>query len=1262
MPEPTTTTILGLRMVAPILVKLVPWAWKSLPSNSAVAKAIRATAERYLTRLPGIGPALETWVLSDAFGAHVESVESGALVDAEVVHVELFLKTTGYGRGVSSLENITEALVFFYTELSGQLLDGEHGMRIIGAKLDTIHREMLDQRRPRPGPDLEALPYRPTIETEATSHAASEADRKAEVQLDLIKTLIDKRQASTALRLLEALQDPVNRGLVSPAIRFRFFVNKGVCLMLEGDWDQAEAEFNRAQTLEPTNRKALINLAQIARLRDKQEEALQWLKPVLSQDSDDSSANALRFACLHELNRDSEVQALLNAQPTLANDSDVLYTLGYIAHDQQKFDEAEHYLRRHNELDANRPEAWELLGRAILMPAQRQLQRTAASPNWIPDEVRARIEEAEAFFSKAEQLLVGSESRRELKYTLVNRGVARTLLGRYDDARQDHEYALRLDPSMEGVKRNLGSLYLHTERPDEAVRCFEQIHSPELKAEVVPLLAGAYLNLNKPADARVLLESMVGSSQGEDRLIVKDLLLIACQRLKDAAACDELLSSLASIPDDPEAHRIIAEYYSREGDFDKAVASARSAVERAGVQQAARYRVQLGDILYRAKRFDEAADTYQLVPVPLDDSPESRRRLIALFNAGRMGKALQVAQGVRNGGPAVPEFSEIEALIYERTGDLDSANRLRTELMRTGASPERQKLKMALNHFRQGKEVEATELTLQVGLDSIVADSESIQDAAMLRTLLRLPDALVFAYRLLQEEPNSPEIHLFYVNTFLRREEVDKDLFHPDVVAADCVVTLRHGAENQTLTVVDGESDTAKDWLSTGHPLAVQMFGRRIGDRFRFPEGGPFESEYEIQAVQSKYVRAFQDCMGRFAERFPAHYGLARIEVEDDDITKIVVMLDRQRTRAELILDIYRRGKLPACAAARLFGKSEVEMFRAFIEDRRIKILSYHGTLERMAEEEQILSKTKRVLLETSAFVTLQSLGLLTKLAGAFDAIHVTQQQIDALTEAMMNLFPEKHTGYLLSDTPGHIQVFNRTSEEVTREREFYQQLLDFTRMKCQVVAPGGQMALEEIGKLEIQEILGTVALSTLSTAVDSGLVMVSDDLPLRVLAQSSYSLSNVGSLSVLRHLRARSVISESEYHESVQWLVDRGFSFVSITKDDLVWVLKKNHWSPTAEVAAFLQALAGPDYNAEDAISIGLEVLNELWNEPLLSVTRQLTSDLLLSVLITGRDRQQVLRRLELMNRRRFAIWTPATAQIQEVIRSWRPRRWNRN
>ncbi|MBA3973802.1 MAG: hypothetical protein C0504_06240 [Candidatus Solibacter sp.] len=1257
MPE-LTTILVALKSVAPALLKAAPWLWKTLPRNTPIGKAIAVTVGQYSSRIPSFEADLEAWVMCDAFRAHVEAIEGGALIGADASHVDLFIRTTGCGLGLSSPETVAEGLGFFYSELCGQLLDGEHGMRFLGTMVQTQNREMMDLLKSRPGPGTESLSYRPAVETDATSRATTEEDRKANITLDSIKVLIDTRRTSAALSLLATLQDSVDKGHVSSPVRFRFIVNKGVCLMLEGKWDEAEAEFEAAQILEPNNRKALINLAQVAHFRGRQNEALAYVERVLSQDPSDPSANALRLACLYELGRGDEVQAALEAQPALADDGVVLYTLAYIALDQQKFDEAELYLRRHNKVDETYPEAWEMLGRAIVIPAQRQLQQTAASTNRIPDDLRERIEEAESCFTRAEELLQAADSRRELKLTAMNRGVARTLLGHFEAARQDFETALRIDPSMEDLKRNLGSLCLHMGKPAEALQFFEQIQSSALRAEVSPLMAAAYLALKQPASARAVLAPIIDSDHPDEKLFVEDLYIQACQKMGETVECEARLASLSSRSGSPAARRIEADYHVRQRNWDQAITCARQAAELAPDPLKPRYQLMLADTLFRADRFGEAAEIYQLLPIPSDESSESRQRLISLYNSGRLQKALEVAQAVRNGGSAIADFSEIEALVFERAGSPATANRLRSELLDAGAHPERQKLRMAINHFRMGENDHAASRTLDVSLDSIASDSESLRDAAMLRTLLGLPDALVFAYRLLQQDPNSPEAHVFYVNTFLRREEVDHSLLNPETVGKDCEVALCRGAEKQALTIVEGESDTAKDWISTEHDLAKHLVGKRAGDKFRFPEGEPTEAEYEIKGVQSKYVRAFQECMGRFNVRFPAHYGLTRIDVKDDDITQIVLMLERQRAHADLILSFYSNGQLPSCAAARLFGKSDVETFRALVQDPRIKVLSYYGSLARMGEETAALSVARAILLEASALVTLQSLGLLLKVAAAVDRVCVTQQQVDALAEAVASLFPEKQTGHLFSDSPGHIQMVSRTSEEAIREQGFYQQLLSFVRTNCQVLAPGGEVGLGHFGKVEDQSILGSAALSAISTSAESGILLVSDDLPLRSLARNSYAVVTAGTLSLLKCLRTRSVISEDEYHEAVQWLVGRGFSFVSVDNRDLIWVLKRNGWSPKGEVAAILQALTGPGCNQQDALSVGLDVLHEIWAEPLPPATQQLTSDLLLLALVTGRNGLEVLHALEAMNRRRSLIWTPATEQIRSVIRSWRSNR----
>lgn len=1249
------TLFSALNAAAPELRKAAPWLWKQLPQNTPIGRAITRTAEQFSTRLPAFDRSLETWIQSDSFRAQVHALEQGAVVESEISHAEQFVQATGFGLTAYSLDVVLEGLVFFYSELYLQLCEGDQGMRVVGAQVIAIHEELIHQRQDRAGSHFEQLPYRPPVQSDTYTVAVNADDRCAEVELSLIKLLVDKRQPRTALTLLAGLQDRVDSGQLSMAIRLRFYLNKGVCHLLLGQWDAAGQEFLRAQTIDPINRKTLINLAQVAIFKRHFESGLKDSERILAQDPNDSYGNSFRLVCLHELGRDEEITQLLKSQPALADDAQCLYTLAYLAADRGDYDEAEHYLRRHNKTSQDSAEVWELLGRTIVIPAQRELKAGAASTEWIPDAIRQRLEEAETCFSRAEALVATAETPRELMSILANRGMVRSLLGRYEDARKDCERALQIDPSVEEVRSNLGRLFLIQDNLTEAAATLEAIRSPEARADIAPVLATVYIELNKPAAARDVLESLADANNRDDRVMILGLLLLAYDKLGDAGGRDRILTALSHIKGDPEARRAAAEHYARKGDFDSATGLLRQAIEHSGEARAARYHLVLAHTLYRARRFAEAVQEYDQVPIPVGQSRECLRHLAALFLAGHFSRALNLAQAVRRGGPAVPDFSEIEALIQERLGDLESANRLRGELLDASIAPEHQKLRMAVNYLRQARRDDAAALVVGIDLAATADNPELLQEAAELRTLLELPGALDFAYQLLQIRSNDPEAHLFFVNAFFRREKIDVGIFHPKAATADCVVQLRHGDRTRRITIIGGETDTSRDWLSVSHPFAAQMFGKRVGETFLFPVDGPGSIEYQIEAIQSKFVAAFQDCLDRFNERFPAAYGLTRVEVSPGDPTEIVLMLERRRAHAARVLELYRSGHAPACMIAHLLGKSDAEFFRALISDEQLNVLSFDGTPDAIRREDASLAPAASILLEVSALVTLHSLNLLDVVTADFSQVLVTQQTADSLSEVLINLFPEREGGSIYSDTPGHICIISRSSDEAVQAKTFYQSLLEYVQSACHVVAT---QALEEFEAPTIRKTLGETAVSSLSAAKASGTLLVSDDLPLRVLAQNSHAIPTVGSLSLLRRIRNAGQLSREAYHDAVQWLVQHRFVFVSVDKDDIVWVLQKNNWLPTPDVATAFDTLSGPDCDLNGAVRIGLEVLREIWSQPLLPTTAQLLSDLLLHALVTGRNALQTIRLVASLHDRSSPLWTPASQQIQNVIRSWRPTR----
>src|SRR5207253_10098835 len=116
---------------------------------------------------------------------------------------------------------------------------------------------------------------------------------------------------------------------------------------------------------------------------------LELASRVLELTAKDVNAFSVQLACLHQLGRKTDLDSLLSSNTWLLDEQSCLYTVAFIAFDEGRFEEAEHYLRRHNEKDSKYADAWNLLGSSILVPAQRQIRDRAAARNLIPTEIRA---------------------------------------------------------------------------------------------------------------------------------------------------------------------------------------------------------------------------------------------------------------------------------------------------------------------------------------------------------------------------------------------------------------------------------------------------------------------------------------------------------------------------------------------------------------------------------------------------------------------------------------------------------------------------------------------------------------------------------------------------------------------------------------------------------------------------------------------------------------------------------------------------------
>ena len=253
-----------------------------------------------------------------------------------------------------------------------------------------------------------------------------------------------------------------------------------------------------------------------------------------------------------------------------------------------------------------------------------------------------------------------------------------------------------------------------------------------------------------------------------------------------------------------------------------------------------------------------------------------------------------------------------------------------------------------------------------------------------------------------------------------------------------------------------------------------------------------------------------------------------------------------------------------------------------------------------------------------------------------------------------MNIKSEKRTGHIFSDSPGHIQFVEHSANEMNAEKAFYERIEQFLRSSVELIAPGAGQALGEYERAGVQTTLGTAAASTVTTASGTGILMYSDDLALRLVARNQYKVPSFWSQTLLQDLRDKGLISQGDYHLAVVRLIQFGFHFVSVNQPDLVWAIRDSDWTPSPGVAKVLGTLAGPDCKLGDAVNVALDVLHEIWATPVSHAAKIALLDLMIQVLVTGRDGTAVLRVLNNRNATRSRIWTNATGEIQQSIRLW--------
>jgi len=1222
-----------------------------------VENAINDTAGEF-PEVPGVPECLRKWTDSEGFKdvlAHLQSGGADAAPSERVV-TSFIEQSEFYFDPDSERAVVAEAIVAtYFRRLLDHLYDTER-FQILGRQNEAILQEL---RTPRSRAETAEPPALSANDEDFVEPEFAGLHAK----IDAARELLKEGRLAAAKQVLEAIRDSAYIAGSSPRVRFRVLTNLGNCALEENDYEGAFRGFQLALEQMPESLKALANAAVGNLVTSRFDDALELADRALERDPRNGHAAAVRVQALHQLGRNDDVDRFLENNKWVQTHSESALSCASVLADRGQNQRARALIERKVTISPDDAVAHHMLGSVIVEPVQARLRKTVPFAWALREQDRGDLEAAHGALSRAVELTEGKERDSFLAAVLISRAAVSAFLGREENALADCEQAQSLAKDEPGLLRNLGILLFQREQPREALGLFLRIPDWQRDPDLVVHVARAAADAGEIGDALEYLRGLRERLPADDPIQVRiaETLLFLPEDRRDAAEplVQAVLADLeARLPEHPEALRVRALFARQADALDLALGLLQKALALSDRDSHHRVRLALSEVFAQQGRPGEAADAIAELVTPDRDHPFLRRYAIHLFNAGRFGEALELSQDARGDGPALPVVTEIEATIRAYIGDVREAIRLRGLLGENDIEPVEQRLHAAALHISIGELDEARTIAGAIDPEA-VDDAQTLMKIAFLRSTLEMDDVVSLAYRALRLEFGDPNVQLGYFWLFIREERRDREAFRGrETVAVGCTVHLRSEREAKSVTILDGDPGSIDTWeISPEDDVARLLVGKRVGERAVLRKAEYETLEYEIEAIETKYVRGFREVQANFTSRFPNHNGLFRVAIGEGDFSPIFRMLAQREADVARIRAHYRSQPVTIGGLSHLVGRNTLDTLEFLSLDENAPLIASSGRLEELQAEAGELKEARALVVDLTGAATIIRLGLLEAVKSRFGAIYSHPAAVRELMEVRENLRSGERT---TTWSHGGQYFYREIGEDELSEGEGrLQEMIDFLAKEAELTPAIAALGLGRAKCDELMTVFGQEGAMAALVAHEVGAPLCSADLRLRQAGRQILGAQTASVQVLLFDLVVSGRIATEDYREALFTLTDWNFSWLAITAEDLLWLFEKERYEASPRVNKALRNLAGPNRTLGELIAAFTEIIRSLAMEGTLDAALLLMLDGMLEVLTQGFDPRVALQAFKNSLRNRLRLLPFHLERVIGSVELWERHRF---
>lgn len=1112
-------------------------------------------------------------------------------------------------------------------------------------------------------------------------------EKEHQLIINSAKDLLKNNKPQTAFKQLDDLWQRIgNEVSTSEISKFNILTNMAAAQFALNNEQEAAELLIEAFQHNSEDEKALSNLAFAYFLRGDMESAANYAKQTLQKNRANINAHVV---LIHVSSKEEPLEKIIaQISDCLHETPEIAYAFSDTAKEQGCLEEAKKWREVTVEQDEDpgfkASLATILIEQVLDDPFNMYIKQ-------LEDSQKAQLSRAVELLTEAWDCVADTELRSVRTDWIINRSTALRFLGDSEAVIKDLDTVIEIESPnstlLPTLLKNRAILSFEQGDSEGAIEFLEKIHSTPEKSKAQIMIASALFLSKRYDEAITKLNDLLTTNLSSE---LKDEANRWLVRVYIAAKCFEDAERILTTLQESSPTSILnfinaAQIANGIGKREEAISFLKDAYEIAENCEMSIEIMELADELFDHQQFMEAATLYEKLADTRQNSQLTIGLLASYYNAGEIGKALEICQELREKYGPLENISEREVMIYEEIGDMNQAEVVCKAYLNEFPNDIDMQIRLGLVYYRSSKEEEIDHV-----LDSFsdfknfsfledLSLGECVQLAFLYQVRSQPEKALQVMYETRRTHFDNRDAHLQYIRLFYQVDKHTPDLLNPDQVQLNTAVQIDTSDQPVWYIIVDRDDvDITRGERDIKEPLAQRLLGKIENDEIDLGKTLIGQRVGKITAIKSKYVYARQESFEKYPELFPGDQGLGSItldessdhlkdnaskETDSTDLQPILEFINKQHEASLQIEDVYKEHLPPIGVFMNWTGRNVLDVWNLLIHKPDLGIRCCLGSAEEKSQALALLEDPKpKLVVDIISLITLRSLETVDTVVKTFGRLTVAQSTIDALLQMIheQESMWSQREGMSIKKQGNRYVRHMINPEDVKRSVERLKDLVKWIRENCDVLSCTPVLQMNQLLKRKLDEMFHPIFVDTLLIATQPGHLLLSDDERLRFYAKTNFNsdagtnfqIEGVWTQVVLEHCLNLNVLDKAQYDKMVIQLVCSNYHHTEFDANVLMEALKQANWNLAEPYNSLVQALGAQKTKLQQkTLNMVVDFLFKIWEQRIPYNQMKFVTLGLLAGLTAGRNTHKVLDQLEYLIQNKHILFFPVENRILRQI-----------